>query len=153
MAKLKTSELSFLRRVSVEAHLTYDVSGMTTAEWKNAMRALGKIIAFGATPCAAHGHRLRTRAGHCAQCNPANISYLKRMDTPGDVYVAWSKSSSFCKIGSALNAYEREVTLRKSRYGGASDWEIALIYTTTHSGELETIAQRCPSSNGLRQMG
>jgi hypothetical protein len=70
---------------------------MKTWEWKQQMKGLGKLVAFGVYPCAAKGHTLRTRAGHCIQCNTANLSYLKRMNESADVYVAWSKGSKLVK--------------------------------------------------------
>jgi hypothetical protein len=88
------------------------------------------------------GHSLRTRAGHCVQCNTANLSYLKRMSEEADVYVAWSKSSQIAKIGLSKDAYERLETLNYFKYGGVGDWEMKLIYTCENGGEVESEAHR-----------
>lgn len=77
----------------------FDATGLKASDWKIQMKALGNLVAFGVTPCLQYGNTLRTRAGHCLQCNTANLSYLKRMSESADVYVCWSKISHIAKIG------------------------------------------------------
>jgi hypothetical protein len=137
MARLNRTQLAFAKHMGLDSHHLFDASGLRTSEWKLQMKELGKLVAFGANPCSAEGHTMRTRAGHCAQCNPANLSYLRRMSLPGDVYVAWSKSTRMVKIGLATNAYTREKSLNKFKYAGVNDWEMKLIYECPNAGEIE----------------
>jgi len=137
MTGLTTSQLNFIKKINISSHELFDASGMKTWEWKQQMKGLGKLVAFGVYPCAAKGHTLRTRAGHCIQCNTANLSYLKRMNESADVYVAWSKGSKLVKIGLAKNAYERLKSINKFKYGGTGDWELKMIYECENAGEIE----------------
>jgi hypothetical protein len=77
--------------------------------------------------CRAIGHRIRTRGGHCAQCNPANIGFTERETANGYVYIAGSRRGRFIKIGATRDVAQRERQLRTERYGGASDW-LVLVY-------------------------
>jgi len=137
MAKLTKSQLAFIERMQLDSYSLFDASGLRARDWKVQMKELGKLVAFGVTPCSAGGHSLRTRAGHCLQCNTANLSFLKRMSDSGEVYVAWSTSSKIAKIGLSQNSYSRLESLNKFRYGGVSDWEMKLIYECENAGEVE----------------
>lgn len=68
LAKLTKEQKAFLDRVGVPLSRVFDASGMRTAEYKQAMRDLGMWVAYGASPCEAEGHTLRSRTGHCVQC-------------------------------------------------------------------------------------
>jgi hypothetical protein len=142
MSKLTKSQLIFIEKMELGLHDLFDASGLRTTEWKLQMRELGKLVAFGVTPCVAKGHSLRTRAGHCVQCSPANLSYLKRMNEPADVYVAWSTSSKMAKIGLSKDAYKRLESLNIFKYGGANDWKMKLIYECENGGEVENKAHQ-----------
>ena len=98
MAKLTKSQLAFIQRMQLDSYSLFDASGLRARDWKLQMKELGKLVAFGVTPCSAGGHSLRTRAGHCLQCNTANLSFLKRMSDRGEVYVAWSSGAKIAKI-------------------------------------------------------
>jgi len=142
MAKLSSTQLAFIEKMELNLYDLFDASGLRTSEWKLQMKQLGKLVAFGVTPCAAMGHSLRTRAGHCVQCNTANLSYLKRMHEEADVYVAWSKIAQMSKIGLSKDAYIRLESLNYFKYGGVNDWEMKLVYTCENAGEVESKAHR-----------
>ena len=142
MAKLTKPQLAFIEKMELNLYELFDASGLKTPEWKIQMKELGKLVAFGVTPCAVKGHTMRTRAGHCVQCNPANLSYLKRMNLSADVYVAWSSSAKLAKVGLAIDANQRRISLNKYKYAGVNDWEMKLIYECENAGEIENQVHR-----------
>ena len=83
MAQLTKSQKDFLHHYGIREDETFDASGMSKSEYSAQMRGLGAKIAYGTTPCNAYGHSLRTRAGHCAQCDPRRIVFLNRHDSFG----------------------------------------------------------------------
>ena len=83
------------------------------------------------------GHRLRTRAGHCIQCNPINIAFQRREDTPGYVYIAGSLSGRVIKIGTTGDLNQRENQMRAEGYGGSRDWIILFSAFVSKGGEFE----------------
>ena len=155
MAKLTKSQLAFIQRMQLDSYSLFDASGLRARDWKLQMKELGKLVAFGVTPCSAGGHSLRTRAGHCLQCNTANLSFLKRMSDRGEVYVAWSSGAKLAKIGLSQNSYSRLESLNYFKYGGVSDWEMKLIYECDNAGTVEFEAHRQLSAfakNGISYM-
>jgi hypothetical protein len=127
MAKLKRTQMDFLKSQNIPMSLVFDASGMSTGKYKEVMSDLGMLVAYGVTPCSESGHTIRTRAGHCAQCNTAAIAYTRRFTEPGVVYVAASKEIGLTKVGMAERSIDvRTESLNRLGYGGASDW--AMIY-------------------------
>ena len=100
------------------------------------------VIAYGVSPCEKEGHTIRTRAGHCAQCNTARIAFSMRNDERAEIYVAQSKTLSMTKIGVAKSHRERMRTLNSHRYGGASDWAAHFHIEANNAGKAEHLAQR-----------
>jgi hypothetical protein len=141
LATLTREQIAFIKKIGLAVGDAFDASGMQAKEWKLQMRDVGKVIAFGVTPCGNFGHSLRTRAGHCVQCNTANLGYLLRFSKRADVYVAWSSAGKLAKIGYSLDANSRSRTLNEWKYGGQDDWEIKLIYECDDAGRVEKIAQ------------
>ena len=107
MARLTVDEIRFLQGAGVPLSRVFDASGLSNQQYKFAMRSLGMWIAYGVTACQAAGHTLRTRAGHCAQCSPENISYLRRHDEAGEVYVAHSATMNLVKVGLSQDVHQR----------------------------------------------
>ena len=142
MAKITTTQMSFLKRHEIPLERLYDATGMRTADYKQEMSALGKLVAIGVTPCAKEGHTMRTSAGHCAECRPAGLAFLRRYDAPGEVYVAKSIQLQIIKIGSATDARGRLRNLNTYRYGGASDWKIEFYEACRTAGRVEFAAHR-----------
>jgi hypothetical protein len=64
------------------------------------MEINNRLFAFGATSCGVNdNHEFIDRYGHCLQCRPSNIAYLRRFDDKGYVYVAGSMELKCHKIG------------------------------------------------------
>jgi len=85
-------------------------------------------------------HRLRTRAGHCAQCDTSKISYQRRHHSPGFVYIAGSQSARLLKIGTAIDIAQREANLRNQAYGGIRDWKVLFTAWVENGGKIEGAA-------------
>ena len=138
---LSKEEKAFLRSQNLSDADVYDGRGQASAEWKRAAREAGLTVVLGA-PCAKGGHRLRTRSGHCIQCDTSKISYQKRHHSVGYVYIAGSKSAQLLKIGTAVDIEQRKGNLRRQAYGGASDWEMLFSAKVTNGGKTEGEAIR-----------
>lgn len=83
------------------------------------------------------GHRIRTRAGHCAQCNPTNIAFTARETSSGNVYIAGSLSGRVIKIGMTTDIARRQRQLRAQQYGGFSDWRVLFDVHVNDAGAVE----------------
>lgn len=140
MARLNRDQLAFLRHHKIPADRVFNAKGMATAAYKAEMRLLEAWVAFGVTPCSEAGHTLRTRAGHCAQCKPARLSYLMRFDKPGEIYIAESKRGELVKIGTSLCAEHRVLQLNSYCYGGPSDWVLRFTDRVSNAGRVESEA-------------
>jgi|JI10StandDraft_1071094.scaffolds.fasta_scaffold259767_2 hypothetical protein len=145
MAKITAAQKKFLQLLEIPLERLFDATGMRREDYSREMSALGMLVAIGVTPCAKAGHTMRTNAGHCAECRPANLAYRLRFDAPGEVYVARSKSGSITKVGSAKDAMERMRHLNGYQYGGSSDWKIEFCEATSTAGQIEFAAHRALS--------
>src|SRR6266545_1528099 len=109
---LSADEVSFLARHGYSKEDVYDGRYQSKEGRAAAAKKEGKHLVFagviGRGNCRRMGHRLRTRAGHCIQCNPTNIAFQRREDTPGYVYIAGSLSGRVIKIGTAGGLNQRE---------------------------------------------
>lgn len=137
MTTLTADQMAFLESQRIQPWRVFDATGLTQSEYRAVMRELGLSIASGVTPCAAHGHTLRTRAGHCVQCNTARIAFMRRHDEPAYVYVAQSSAIGLVKVGVAGDVNARLQSLRKLGYGGASDWRLVSSRWCEHAGAAE----------------
>ena len=142
MAHLSPHQISFLESQNVPLSRVFDATGMTRSAYRAAMAELEMAIASGVTPCGAGRHTLRTRAGHCAQCNTHAIAFLLRHDDPGEVYVAHSRSALLVKIGTSKFAHARMSNLNSYGYGGASDWRVHFSAACSRAGRVEFSAHR-----------
>lgn len=106
------------------------------------MKDLGMLVAYGVSPCGNGGHSLRTRAGHCVQCNTHAIAFLRRHDESGEIYVAVSRKAGLVKIGTATDAPKRMQTLNSYAYGGNDDWTVAFRCHCEKAGQVEFLAQK-----------
>ena len=148
MAKLSPDQLKFLVQHKIPLSQVFDGTDIPRHRHSKLMRGLGMVVAIGVAPCAAAGHTLRTRAGHCAQCGTHNLAFLRRFDEKGDVYVAKSESSGLIKIGTAQDASERAESLNNFGYGGYYDWVIQFVQHCDRAGRVEfkvhkALAQHC----------
>lgn len=146
MAMLTTAQKDFLESQGIPLSRVFDATRMRTAHWKRVMSELDMVVAIGVTPCEVAGHTLRTRAGHCAICKPANLGFLLRYDAPGEVYVARSRRGALTKVGTAKNSVERIRNLNGYEYGGVSDWHVEFYQQSQKAGRVEGETHRILSA-------
>lgn len=144
MGKLTTDQKRFLKAQNIPLDAVFDATGLSRAEYYLKMKELGMHFCFGCTPCRREGHTLRSRNGVCIQCSTATIAFQMRYPAAGFVYVAFSSSKKFVKIGSTERSpHSRLETLRKSNYGGARDWELRrAVQLSGNIGEVEKLVQQ-----------
>jgi len=131
------TEIPFLNHQRIPLDLIFDVKGLSKKEYQKQMRKMGAILAIGATPCKAYGHTIRTRAGHCAQCDTSRIAYILRNDSPAYIYVGYSPSCKLHKIGSSTSPSSRMKTLNGLGYANTSDWKLIHKVKVARAGEKE----------------
>lgn len=137
MANLSTDQIFFLKTQRIPLSSVFDASGMRTAEYQSLMKAEGKSFAYGVTPCAKGGHTLRTRKGHCIECDHAKIAFMLRHDKRAYVYIAASHDGRLIKVGSSGDVTDRAKKLSEYRYGGFEDWQILSTVATDAAGQVE----------------
>jgi T5orf172 domain len=137
MTPFTTEELLFLSRHNYSEGDVYDGRFKTKINREASAKEARKVLILTNKRCRAQGHRLRTRAGHCAQCNPANIAFTAREDATGYVYIAGSLSGRVIKIGTAKDISQRVRQIRAERYGGFADWEVLISVEVEDAGKVE----------------
>ncbi len=96
-----------------------------------------------------NGHRLKTRNGHCIECDSRRIIYKLRHEIPGAVYVA--TCGDYCKIGmvqkigqtveEAIGSREYKLNT-EGGYGGNANWQIIDYREVSKgAGKVEHMAQ------------
>jgi|LakMenEpi03Aug12_release.lakeMendotaPanAssembly.Ray.scaffolds.fasta_scaffold575804_2 hypothetical protein len=125
--KLNELEKQFLKEKNLKAAHVFDATKILSAkEWKSQIKKTECEVAFCATSCTKDtDHRLKTKAGHCALCNPRNLYHQRSYRKPGDIYVVYSKELGFCKIGRSEDVgsgLQRVTKLNRDAYGNAKDW-------------------------------
>lgn len=141
MADLTQDQLRFLTSQRIPTSMLFDATGMRKRDYALAMAEIGAYFAFGVTACGAGGHQLRTKAGHCIQCDTSKIAFALRHSTEGSVYVAYSKTARLVKVGVAGDLADRLNKLREYQYGGASDWALLCSAFVPEAGRLEFAVQ------------
>ena len=135
---ISKADLEFLFSHGIPVSEVFDCGGGSVRHFKTVMEKLGKTIAINATPCYAHGHRIRTRANHCIQCNTRNYGFQKQYLSGGWIYIASSHSQHVQKIGLTKHPEERDDRLNVTGYGGIIDWKIQYcLQVKIRAGELE----------------
>lgn len=142
MAELTDEQMVFLGYHGIPLDRVFDASGMRTKDYKDVMRQRESWVAYGVTPCKEAGHTLRSRAGHCIQCDPAKITYIKKHVQGGLIYVAWSDSKGLVKVGVTNNTTKRVALLNSEMYGGAFDWKLMRAWQCDQAGKFEAAAHR-----------
>lgn len=128
MAELNQEQLLFLKSQKISPSMLLDASGLSKAERLAEMDALEKHFYYGGASCKSEGHTLRTKAGHCIQCDTSKIAYQLRNSASGYVYLAYSASSSYVKIGySKYHPQKRGAFLRNEGYGNIRDWDVKKV--------------------------
>lgn len=125
MSELTSEQLSFLKLQGISLSLVLDAGRLSKVEREAFMNQSGHKFYYGGTPCKAAGHTLRSKAGHCIQCDTSKIAYQLRSSATGYVYLAHSERKGLVKIGfSEVDPYNRVTWLQTSAYGDVNDWEI-----------------------------
>lgn len=130
-------ELRFLAEHGLTASDIFDGRGMSVADRKREAKKLGKDFLVGNNSCGEYGHRLRTRAGHCIQCNTSRITYQTRHTKSGYVYIAGSIRQKLIKVGGTESTDDRERTLNNDQYARACDWEMLYSVWVDEYGDTE----------------
>lgn len=133
---LTENELRFLSSQKIDPNAVFDGRHYTNKQASEEAKRLGKRLVLG-TPCNKGGHRLRTRAGHCVQCDTKKIAYEQRFSKDGYVYIAGSLKGRIIKIGTAKNVENRHAALIAESYGGFSDWELLMSVKVPEAGKIE----------------
>jgi hypothetical protein len=137
MAELTSEQRAFLAAHAIPLSAVFDASGMRRPDYQATMKGLGKSFAFGVTPCNRAMHTLRTRAGHCIQCDTSKIAYMLRYDATAFIYIAGSANGQLIKVGSSGDVHERRGILNGFRYGGQSDWQMLAFANCPSAGRVE----------------
>lgn len=134
---LTPEEISFLGTHGLSPSDVLDGRRMSRDQSRYVAKDLGLTVVLGSA-CQKAGHRLRTRAGHCAQCDPANLSFEKRHRQPKEVYLAFSHHTSSIKVGSSRNVEVRINQINSEAVGGATDWRLIFRVSVEEGQRLET---------------
>ena len=137
--QLTKIQSNFIYRHGIDVARVFDATGLSKTEYGELMKDGGYVLAVGVTRCRKGNHSLRTRAGHCAMCNPASIAFQSRQEISGDLYVMYSSSKRLVKVGVAGDAGERVVSANKQSYGNVDDWKLKFAVKVINAGQAEKI--------------
>jgi hypothetical protein len=98
MADLTDDELRFLYTQRIDESAVMDCAHMSSRRYKGAMEEEGYLWCISPSYCY-NGHRLRSRPGHCIQCDTARIAFVKRHQASAYIYIAGSLESKLIKVG------------------------------------------------------
>ena len=131
---LNSNERVFLENIGYDSTSVFDGRYMTAKDAKARAKQEGCDLMLG-SPCAKAGHRIRTRHGHCLQCDTSKLAHFTRYSQDGYVYIARSKSHKLIKIGVCSDISRRETSL--NGYANANDWEMCLYFWAKSCGRIE----------------
>lgn len=135
--ELTTEQIEFLVAQNVPISRTFNAKGLTKKDYSLIMAEEDLLIAFNVTPCKAMQHTLRTRHGHCAQCNTQALAFIARYTNDGQVYLLHSKTKNLSKIGTCKDVVERLRTLNSHGYGNTKDWELVKLISVDNAARVE----------------
>lgn len=133
---LTDSELAFLASQGLGPDDVFDARPYSQAVWFRLIEKHDKTIAYGGR-CRKAGHRLKTRRGHCVQCDPKKLAFVARYSAEQYVYIAGSLEAKLLKIGTCVDLNQRLNQICFERHGGASDWIILSWTHVERAGEFE----------------
>ena len=79
MSIFTPTERAFIAKYGFSHEDIYDGRGEGKGWREYQAKQAGKALILTSVPCKAKGHRIRTQAGHCAQCKFANIIHRERV--------------------------------------------------------------------------
>ncbi len=137
--KLTSNQRMFLKRHGVSLSLVFDATGLSEDQRLSLMKQLDKKFYYGGAPCSAAGHTLRSKAGHCIECDTAKIAFQLRSSESGYVYIAYSNREQCAKIGTtSATPKERVAFLAHSGYANCTDWRlIESVHISSKAGAKE----------------
>lgn len=134
---MTTEERNFINQQGLPEELFIDANRQSINQIEGRMKSLGKVFAYNSIPCDQYGHTIRTRAGHCIQCDTARIAFILRHVSFGTVYIAGSIKGQLIKIGTTSSRESRADSLNRTKYGNQDDWEILLSFRCLNAGAIE----------------
>src|SRR4051812_25738707 len=96
--ELTADELAFLTSQNLVPDDVFDARWMSQERWFRKIKEAGKTIALG-SPCRKAGHRLRSRKGHCVQCDTSKLAFAGRHELEQYIYIAGSRRARLVKMG------------------------------------------------------
>jgi len=138
MSDLTNDERVFLKKHNIPFDLLHNSKDQRAKDYKLLMKESGKLFAYNTFPCKSFGHKLRSRSGHCIQCNTAMIAYQLRHYSAGMVYIAGSKKLKSIKIGFTRDISIRSISLNTNWYAGVNDWELLYAIESDSAGIIES---------------
>lgn len=133
---LTASELRFLASQNLGPDDVYDARRLPQDYWFRQIKLENKTIALG-SKCRKAGHRLRSRKGHCVQCDTSKLAFAGRFDLEQYIYILGSVSAKLLKIGTCKDLPQRINQICFEQQGGASDWTLLYSVWMPRSGEIE----------------
>jgi len=137
MDSLSRDQITFLKKHNISLGVVFNAKGLRRNDYRSQMKSLDMRFAYGVTPCGKMGHTLRSRAGHCIQCDTSQIAFMNRHSEEGYVYVSISLKEKFLKIGCTNNIQNRESSMNSNSYAGTDDWETIFSVKTKNAGKIE----------------
>jgi len=137
MARLTEDQILWLKTQRILPNQMFDASGLSAKDRVTVMKEGGFNFYYGGAVCNSGGHSLRTKAGHCMQCDTSKIAFQSRSSSTGYVYLAGSPQTKLIKVGMSSDLSDRERKINEYIYGGARDWEILLYARTVDAGRCE----------------
>ena len=137
MDSLSKDQITFLTKHNISLGVVFNAKGLKRKVWQSQMKSLDMRFAYGVTPCRRMGHTLRSRSGHCIQCDTSDIAFMNRHYEEGYVYVSSSLKKNFLKIGCTSNIQKRESSMNYNLYAGTNDWENVFSVKSKNAGKLE----------------
>jgi len=144
---LTEKEKAFIKHHNISPTDIYDARGEITRVYHAKAKEQG--CHFVINSCQ-YGHRLKTRSGHCIECDPTRITFQRRDSGGGVVYIA--VNGKYTKVGMVDNKMnstkvaleKREYTLNsEGGYGGRSGWQqIKSWCVEKNAGKIESDAHR-----------
>jgi len=134
---LTDEQKRFLRAHKIPLSKVFDATGMTKPAYQKAMDGTEMSFASGVTPCSNSGHTLRTKAGHCIQCDVKKIAFQMRSRAKAHVYIAGTSRGKIIKVGSSINVDDRITKINTYSYGGHQDWKVLASAYVDKSGSVE----------------
>jgi len=136
---LTAEEQSFLTQHKLSADDVLDGRSLSQSEKKQCAKELGKEIVIG-SPCKKYAHRLRTRSGHCVQCDTSKLAYSSRHSQSGYVYIAGSAHQKLIKIGitKSINERAESLSVPDYKYAGLDDLRVLFWVKVENYGEIES---------------